>query len=141
MNHPLYKSCLLLLSGLAVASMSACSTLRREPDAATLQSIPNRIQKGVSTQDSVRNMLGEAKRKEVYPTGERWLYGSATNTESVQGAVGDQLLSTGIGMIPYAGSAINSMRSIARVGSKQKPGATIDFDQRGVVQNYAVQMQ
>ena len=121
--------------------MSACSTLRREPDAATLQSIPNRIQKGVSTQDSVRNMLGEAKRKEVYPTGERWLYGSATNTESVQGAVGDQLLSTGIGMIPYAGSAINSMRSIARVGSKQKPGATIDFDQRGVVQNYAVQMQ
>ena len=87
-------------------------------------------------------MLGEARRKEVYPTGERWLSGSAANTESVQGAVGDQLLSTGIGMIPYAGSAINSLRSFARVGSKQKSGATtIDFDQRGVVQNYSVQTQ
>lgn len=45
---------------------------------------------------------------------------------------------TGIGMIPYAGGAINSLRSIAGAGSPQKPGATIDFDQCGIVQDYTI---
>lgn len=86
-------------------------------------------------------MLGEARRREISPTGERWLYGSAASQTTVAGAVSDQVISTGISMIPYAGNAINSLRSISRVGRSQKPGATVDFDQRGVVKNYAVQVQ
>ena len=139
MKHFLPKACPIVISIALAMLLGACSTptsshAKREP----LQEIPHRIQKGVTSKSSVIATLGEPKGKELYPTGERWLYGSAANRRSTANAVGEQLLSTGIGMIPYAGGAINGLRSIARVSSATKPGATIDFDRRGIVQDYSV---
>ena len=133
------KAGLILMSAACALALGACSTPTSGGNKGqSLREIPSRIQKGVTTQDSVRAALGEPEGRELSPAGERWLYGSAANQKSTAGAVGSQVLSTGIGMIPYAGGAINGLRSIARVSQSSRPGATIDFDQRGIVRDYTV---
>ena len=145
MTIPFHRTIsLVLLAGIGLG-FSSCYTMTTgsigsSGSSASLEQNPRQVKRGVSNKASVKAMLGKPKRRVIDPTGERWFYGSAAQKTSVNQQIGEQVLSTGIGFIPYAGGAINSVRSVARAGQTSGPGATISFNKRGIVQDYSVEV-
>ena len=126
-----------LLAFVAMATFPGCQSV----STAQLEKAPSQLKKGVTTKADVKALYGDPDRRRVNANGETWLYGAAYDRDGGEEVVGTAIgICSGFIPVPYVGTAISGLRTIGRSAESREPSAAMQFDHRGILRDYAIDL-